>query len=410
MAEIVPFHGLRHDENVVGDLAKVIAPPYDVISPALQDELYARSPYNVVRVELGKDEPGDDPVDNKYQRAKRTLDEWTENGAQRVDYAPAFYLYDQFFPFRGRRMRRRGVFCALRLYEWGRGVVRPHEQTFSAPKVDRLRLLRVTRTNTSPVFALYDDANSRVGHLLEVAIAHGPAQLVADVRDGEERHLLFRLDDAFAAKKLAEAFSEKRLYVADGHHRYETALEYWREQQRAGRIEVENDTPTYVLAYLVAMRDPGLVVLPTHRVLRGGEAAIDAALERGFARAPVDAAALEERQPSIAIVRDGRVEALEPRAAAELEKLPPAWRDLPVAQAEELLVRPARDAGAEVSYTHDTAAALDAARQGATSVLLRAVAPETIQRVADAWERLPQKTTYFYPKVPTGLVMRPLGA
>jgi uncharacterized protein (DUF1015 family) len=229
-----------------------------------------------------------------------------------------------------------------------------------------------------------------------------------DARSGEERHLLFRLDDAFAARKLAEAFAEKRLYIADGHHRYETALEYWREQQKAGRLEVENDTPTYVLAYLVAMQDPGLIILPTHRIVRGAEQAIETAL-RAFGRHTVDAGALEDQQPGIAIARDSRIEALEPASAADLERLPPTWRELPVAQAEELLVRPAREAGAEVTYTHDTAAALEAAHAGAVSVLLRAVTPQTIQRVADAWERLPQKTTYFYPKVPTGLVLRPLG-
>lgn len=410
MAEIIPFHGLRFDENVVGDLANVIAPPYDVIPPALQDELHARSPYNVVRVELGKETPSDDPVNSKYQRAKQALEDWIAKGALRVDYARSFYLHDHHFPYRGRRMRRRGVFVALRLYEWGRGVVRPHEQTFSGPKLDRLRLLRVTRTNTSPVFAMYEDAGHAVGRLLEDAISHGPAQLVADVRQGEERHLLFRMDDTYATRRLTAAFAPVRLYIADGHHRYETALEYWKEEQRAGRLEVENDTPTYVFAYLVAMDDPGLLILPTHRVVRGGSEAIARALERAFARHPVDAGALEDRQPPIAVARDGRLEAIEPSAAADLERLPPTWRDLPVAQAEELLVKPARDAGAEVTYTHETAAALEAARSGATSVLLRPVSAETIQRVADAWERLPQKTTYFYPKVPTGLVLRPLGA
>ena len=409
MAEIIPFHGLRYDASVVGDLANVIAPPYDVISPALQDELYARSPFNVVRVEFGKDEPGDNPVENRYQRAKRALDEWTERGALRVDYARSFYLHDHYFPFRGHRVRRRGFFCALRLYEWGRGLVRPHEETFAAPKLDRLRLLRVTRTNASAVLALYDDPDAAAARFLDDAIAHGPAELVADVRAGEERHLVLRMDDVFATGKLAAAFAEKRLYIADGHHRYETALDYWREQQRAGRIEVENDTPTYVLAYLVAMQDPGLVILPTHRVLRGAEQAVATALDRAFAARPVEAGALEEMAPPIAVAHAGRVDVLEPRSAADLERLPQAWRELPVAQADELLVKPALAAGADVTYTHDTDAALAAATAGAVSVLLRAVTPETIRRVADAWERLPQKTSYFYPKVPTGLVMRPLG-
>ncbi len=409
MAEIAPFHGLRYDEKVVGDLANVIAPPYDVIPPALQDELHRRSPYNVVRVELGQEEPSDNPVENKYERAKRAIGEWIESGALRIDHAAAFYPYDHYFPFRGERLRRRGLFCALRLYEWGRGVVRPHEQTFAKPKEDRLRLLRLTRVNASAVFLLYDDRDGAVADVLDDVMSHGPARMVADVRADEQRHLLWILDDRHANATLAKLFADKRLYIADGHHRYETALDYWRDEMKAGRVEVENDTPAYVFAYLVSMRDPGLRILPTHRVVRGAEGAIEDAIRAHFDAAPIDAGALENQQPGLAISRDGRLDALAARSDAPLDALPESWRQLPVAQAEELLIRPARDQGAEVSYTHETDAVLAAAREGATGVLLRAVEPETLQRVADAWERLPQKTTYFHPKVPTGLVMRPLG-
>ena len=410
MADVVSFHGLRYDEKVVGDLANVIAPPYDVISAVQQQELYARNPFNVVRVELTKGEAGDDEIHNRYERAKRTLEEWTERAALRTDYAPALYLHDHHFPFRGRRLRRRGFFAALRLYDWGRGVVRPHEQTFAGPKQDRLWLLRATRTNISAVFTLYDDADGRVRGFLEDAIARGPAELVADVRQGEERHLLFRMGDRFATRRIVEAFTDKRLYIADGHHRYETARDYFHEQQQAGRIEVDNDTSAYVLTYFAAMQDDGLLILPTHRVIRGGGDTVERAIQRSFARHPVDAGALEDHQPPLAVALDSQLAALEPAIGTGLESLPSIWRDLPVAQAEELIVRPAREAGAEISYTHELDDALAAAREGAISVLLRGVSAETIKRVADAWERLPQKTTYFYPKVPTGLVMRPLGA
>src|ERR671935_1343298 len=202
MAEIVPFHGLRYDESVVGDLASVVAPPYDVISPTQQDGLYAKNRFNVVRIELPKAESGDDELHNRYERAKRTLDDWIERGALHIDNADAIYLYDHFFPFRGKRLRRRGFFAALRLYDWRRGVVRPHEQTFAGPKQDRLWLFRATRTNVSPVFTLFDDADGRVRAYLEEAIAHGPAELVADVRQGEERHQLFRVEDRSATRRI----------------------------------------------------------------------------------------------------------------------------------------------------------------------------------------------------------------
>src|SRR5919201_1141419 len=312
MADIIPFHGLRYDERIVGGLANVIAPPYDVISPAQQDELHARSPYNVVRLELAKSEPSDDEINNRYERAKRTLAEWTETGALRVDNAPAFYLYDHHFPYRGRRMRRRGFFGALRLYDWGRGIVRPHEQTFAGPKQDRLWLLRATRANVSPVFTLFDDADGRVRAYLEEAIAHGPAELVADVRQGEERHQLFRVEDRSATRRIVDAFAERRLYIADGHHRYEKARDYFREQQQAGRIEVDNDTSAYVLTYFAAMQDDGLLILPTHRVIRGGTEAVERALARSFARHPVDAGAIEDQQPPITVALDSQLAAVEP--------------------------------------------------------------------------------------------------
>jgi uncharacterized protein (DUF1015 family) len=205
-------------------------------------------------------------------------------------------------------------------------------------------------------------------------------------------------------------FADKRLYIADGHHRYETARDYFKEQQQAGRIDVDNDTAAFVLTYFAAIQDDGLVILPTHRVIRGGGDVVERALERSFARHAIDAGAIEDQQPPVAVALDSQLASLEPTDSATLQRLPTAWRDLPVAQVEELLVKPAREAGAEITYTHDLEDALAAAKSGAVSVLLRAVTAETIKRVADEWERLPQKTTYFYPKVPTGLVMRPLGA
>jgi uncharacterized protein (DUF1015 family) len=410
VAEIVPFHGLRFDESVVGDIGSALSPPFDVIAPTEQEDLYRRSQYNVVRLELPKDEPGDNPAQNKYQRAKAVLDQWQESGALKVDYAPSFYLHDHHFVLDGRRLRRRGFFGALRLYEWGRGVVRPHEQTFSGPKVDRLRLLRLTRVNTSAIFLLVDDAEGRIARALDDAMAHGPARLVADARLGDERHLLFQMDDRFANDRLASLFADKRLYIADGHHRYETALEYWREETKAGRVEVENDTSCYVLSYFVATQDPGLRILPTHRVVRGADEALREAAEVAFHSNQIDAGGIEDQQPPIAVAHDGKIEALTLRPDTPLETLPESWRGLPVAEADEFLLKPARERGAEITYTHDAGAALQAAREGATSVLVRPVDAATLLRVADAWQRLPQKTTYFYPKVPTGLVMRPLGA
>ncbi len=409
MAEIVPFHGLRYDEAKAGPLAGLICPPYDVISDEERERLYARSERNFVRIEHGKPEPGDDPVDNRYARAKASIEDWTEKGVLRYDASPAFYLYDHSFELGGQRIRRRGFLGALRLYQLERGIVRPHEQTTPKDKTDRLRLLRITRVNTSPIFGLYEDPSGQVAEMLEGWIAHGPAHLVAEARVGNERHLVWALDGRPPIAALQAALKDARIYLADGHHRYEVALEYLREENEADRIELPEDTPNHVLAYLCALDDPGLRILPTHRVLAGANAAIDEAVARSFDASPVDEGALADVQPGIVLVRDGTFMRLEPRAGTDLSGVPASWRTLPVAQAEALIVEPARTAGAAVTYEHDTDKAIAAAKNGASAILLRAVDAMTLKEVADAWQGLPAKTTYFYPRVPAGLVARPLG-
>ena len=407
MAEVTPFHGLRYDEAKSGPLAKVICPPYDVISDALRDELYGRSPHNLVRVELGSPD-GDAAVSDRYTRAKGHLDDWTTNGVLRHDHTRAFYLSDHYFELGGERLRRRGIFVALRLYQEGRGIVRPHERTFPKPKADRLALLRATRTNTSPVFGMVADPKAELAKSLERWMAHGPARLVADAHLEKERHLLWALDDPAAARKLASLLHDERIYMADGHHRYETGLAYLREEQEAKRLELDEDTPNYILAYLCTLDDPGLRILPTHRILRGARDAIDAAITRSFNMRPVEPGDLDLQSAGLVHVRDGAMRALSLRRGQDAA-LPEAWRPLPVAHAE-LILGPAREAGAEITYEHDTARAIEAAAiGGADAILVAPVSSRELQRVADAWEKLPEKTTYFYPKVPAGLVLRPLG-
>jgi len=409
VAEIVPFHGLRFDESKAGPLADLVCPPYDVIGEQQREELYARSEHNFVRIEHGKDALGDDPVDNKYSRARALLDRWTETGVMRHDAMPAFYLYDHYFELDGQRLRRRGFFGALRLYQMGRGIVRPHEQTTPKDKTDRLRLLRLTRVNASPIFGLFEDPRAKVADMLEEWMARGPARFVAEARIGDERHLLWALEDRKLAERLAAALRDARIYLADGHHRYEVGLEYLKEENEAKRIDFPEDTPNYVLAYLCALDDPGLRILPTHRVVRGANAALDEAVARSFEAAPIDKGGLADTQPGIVLVRDGVFTRLEPRPDVDLSHIAEAWRSLPIAQAEALLIEPTRSAGGTVMYEHDTDRAIAAAETGTSAVLVRAVDPMTLKKVADAWERLPAKTTYFYPKVPAGLVVRPLG-
>ena len=409
MADVVPFHGLRFDESKAGPLSDLVSPPYDVISDADREALYARSPYNVVRLEEGKEEPGDDAAKNKYSRAKASLEEWLAKGVLKVDTSPAFYLYDHYFVVGGQRVRRRGFLGALRLYQEGRGIVRPHERTFPKAKTDRLKLLRATRTNTSPVFGLYQDDKGEVAKALEAWMVRGPARLVADARVGDQRHLIWALDDKPLTQKLTAGLKDQRVYIADGHHRYETGLAYLKEEIDAVKIDFDEDSTHFTLAYLCALDDPGLRIFGTHRIIRGANAAIDELIPRSFDAQIVDRGVMTDTQPGIVAVRDGTFTVLTLKPDLDLAAMPESWRTLPVAQAEELLIEPARKLGAEVTYEHDLEKAIAEARAGVTTVLIRAVDAQTLKKVADSWERLPQKTTYFHPKVPAGLVLRPLG-
>ncbi|MDE3194195.1 MAG: DUF1015 domain-containing protein [Chloroflexota bacterium] len=409
MAEIVPFRGLRYDERKAGDLTALICPPYDVINDADREALLARSPYNFVRVEHAKSEPGDHEGQDKYTRARAAVEAWTTQGVLRRDTAPAFYVHDHYFELGGRQLRRRGFFGALRLYPLDAGVVLPHEQTIPKDKGDRLTLLRATRVNTSPIFGMFEDANGRVAAMLE-ELTSGEARRVGEARVGSERHVLSAIDGAAPAEELRGALRDARIYLADGHHRYEVALEYLNEETAAKRVHDADDAASFVLTYLCALDDPGLRILATHRIVSGARAAMDAAVVRSFDPAPVDRGALADTQPGIVLVRDGTFTRLEPKPSVDLAVLSEAWRSLPVAQAEALLIEPARRAGGDVRYEHDGDKAIDAAVGQADAVLIRAVDAMTLKKVADEGERLPPKTTYFYPKVPAGLVARPLEA
>ena len=220
---------------------------------------------------------------------------------------------------------------------------------------------------------------------------------------------MWALDDRPVAEKLTAALKDQRIYIADGHHRYETGLAYLKEEIDSVKIDFDEDSAHFTLAYLCALDDPGLRIFGTHRVVRGANAALDEIMPRNFDTAVISPGTFGDTRPGIVIVRNGTFTALTPKALLDLSAMPESWRTLPVAQAEELLIEPARKLGGEVTYEHDMDAAIAAAHDGATTVLLRAVEAETLKKVADSWERLPQKTTYFYPKVPAGLVLRPLG-
>jgi uncharacterized protein (DUF1015 family) len=430
MAQITPFAGLHYNTEKVA-LADVIAPPYDIIKGRMRSELIARSEYNVVRVELPE---GSD--DSKYDQAARLLQEWRESGVL-VEDSPIYYCYEQEFqvPGTGIRKKRRGVLGALRLEEFGQGV-QPHEHTLSGPKQDRLKLLRATRANISPIFGLYDDSDGWATALLNNVCLDPP---LVEATDSEGViHRLWRISDDETVNAVEASLENETLLIADGHHRYETALNYRNEciarAQAQGRDWTGAEPENHVLMMCVATMDEGLIVLPTHRLVKNaGESQIanlPAALAEFFTVEPLaeegSAALLQaiegEEKGRLGLRVKGHSYALRLKEDTEYSAALDAARSdaynaLDVSILHRLILERQLGIGAgelaageHVAYTIDAAEALRQVDSGEAQAafLLRATPVEQVQEVAAAGDKMPQKSTYFYPKLMTGLVLRPL--
>ncbi len=437
MADVRPLPGIRY--AAADNLAALVTPPYDVISPEAQERYYARDPHNIIRLELGRDEPGDDSLNNKYTRAATLFAEWRLEGVMRQD-APSLYVYEQSFSVADAERRRMGLLARVRLEPWDARVILPHERTMSKPKDDRLKLFHACAANLSPLMSLYDDPDQELGAVLNEATTGAPTADLAD--DAGERHRLWRLDDPALAEMVAAFFAPRQLYIADGHHRYETSLTY-RDEVRAQRKETFlDDAIDFVLMSLTAIEDSGLVVLPTHRILRDVAAqdlaALPEKLARHFSLAPLQDDAVEAwskklhaagaSAPSLILVTREHAwlatlndagRAAMAQVTVEGENPGEAWQALDVAVLQALIFGEALGvtpgdirAGDRVTYTRDAEAALAAVRGGTDgaglAALLNPTPPEAMRDVAQAGDRMPQKSTYFYPKLITGLVINPL--
>ncbi|HEY7065972.1 MAG TPA: DUF1015 domain-containing protein [Chloroflexota bacterium] len=422
MADVRGFRGVRYAPSRVGDLSQVVCPPYDVISATEAAALRAASPYNAIHLELPEPEPGDAPGATRYARAAATLGEWRAEGALARDAEPTLYAIEETFGWEGATHRRRGIMAAVGLADWDARVVLPHEHTLAGPKADRLELLRACATNFSPIFMLYPPQAEAEAALWGGLAATAP---LAEVRlpDGRVTRVWAAASGGAA---LQAALAQCPLYIADGHHRYETALRY-RDERRAGVAPSPTAGYEFVMTYLVSMDDAGLLVLPTHRCAPPGssdDAALDALLAERFVTDSQPLATAGDvpgvvaelvrrgaRGTALALYRAGTVTYLRPREdatrfmpAARL----PAWHALDVARLDSLLLRPllGPDAAERLTYTRDArevVAAVDAG-EAAFAVLMNATQPAQIAAVADVSERMPQKSTYFYPKLSSGLV------
>lgn len=418
MADIQPFRALRYGPQL--DLSKAISPPFDTISPELQKELYERSDYNAVRIELAED-----TGDGRYENAKHALHRYIGAGVLRRDAMPGYYLYQQTFDYGGQSFTRNLLFALLRMVPWDDGAVLPHEHTFPKHKADRLELMRSAHINASPVFLFYRDADGRIRDVLERGEGGQIPLAEFNALDGQH-HRLIRIDDPASIEEIESAFADETLYIADGHHRYETALNY-REEVKSARSEWTGAEPeNFALVGLVAVDDPGMLVLPTHRVIDAGDDWNDVRprLEALFTLESTDGATLEQtlaasKVPAFGLVTSGTGSyVMTVKDGAAVNALLPQdrsaeWRSLDYAVCDQVIIRHGlalseddmKD-GSKLWFTEDAAKAETQGRAGAAryAVVLNPVSAHRVLELADAGERMPQKSTFFYPKVPTGLV------
>ncbi|HEV2022813.1 MAG TPA: DUF1015 domain-containing protein [Terriglobales bacterium] len=428
MAEISPFRALRYDP-AAAPLAELLTQPYDKITPQMQERYYASSPYNFVRLVLGKRQEGDDETSNAYTRAADSYCEWRRQGILRADPEPAFYAYSQRFPMPGANgeRERTGFIALVQLEDYQSGVICRHERTLSAPKADRLKLLQATAAQFEPLFLLYSDPQRELEPRLNT---ERPPE--AEVRDEYGAlHRLSKVSNREEIEFIRDKMAEKKLLIADGHHRYETALEYRNlMRQRAGGAASDAASERVMVA-LFPMESEGLVILPTHRVVSGLENFHAEELVRGAQEYfEVNAAGtqMEARQvvallqaagkegPALAAVTSGGVFLLRARAGAAdrlLGDVSPRQRGLDVVLLHRILLEHVLGVSEKavreerhLAYLRDAAEAMARVQAGANvGFLMNPARIEQVRDVAFAGEVLPQKSTDFYPKLLSGLTI-----
>jgi len=401
MADVEPLHALHYDLSKVGGLQPVAAPPYDVIDAALRAQLLGRSPYNVVEIDLPQN--GSDP----YNHAASVLARWSNEGVIVRDETPALWALAQDYTGPDGQVRtRHGVFARVRVEEYGPGRIRPHERTHPGPKEDRLRLTRATRTNLSPIFSLYDDPANAAWGAVEPFTMGVPWGEVTDDEGTVNR--LWRVEDPQAIATFKETLKDTELLIADGHHRYETARVYQQEVPSAD----------HVLMCLVALQDTGLTVFPTHRLAIGltpqQKADLATSIERDWTTEP---------QPTLSIgyYANGTEQTLYLKdfaiADAALEGKPEPYRRLDTAVLEALILKGTLGMseddishfnGLNYARTPEEARAKVDSGEADAAFLMTGTPVERVRDVAAAGENMPPKSTFFYPKVLTGMVFNPL--
>jgi uncharacterized protein (DUF1015 family) len=433
MADIRAFRAYRYDLGRVGALSDVVAPPYDVIDPALQERLYDRSSYNVIRLILNREEPGDNETDNRYTRAARSLRDWQQDGIVVQDSARSLYVYHQEFAAEGQRYTRRGFLARCRLEPFGQGKIYAHEETMAGPKADRLRLFRATAMNLSPVFGLYPDPAGSLQAQLDEVVRRAPPLEATDHLGVVSR--LWPVTDQQVVSAVTGQMGPKPVFIADGHHRYETGLRYLEERREAGEVRDTEAAPSFILMMLVGMSDPGLIILPTHRLVSGlpnlNAEQLRALLKEQFvletagpgeqgAHAAWEMVQADGGQELLGFgtVADGIWQTARFQKPETMTRLAaehsPAWRGLAVSILHVLvldhLIPVQLGCHPTCCYVHLLREVTDsaAAKECQLAVLVPPATMAHVEQIAGNLEKMPPKSTYFYPKLLSGLVLNSL--
>jgi uncharacterized protein (DUF1015 family) len=440
MAKIAPFRGIIYNEGKAGTIDALVCPPYDIISPAEQQELYRKSPYNVIRLEYGLTSPADGDGDNRYTRASLLLEEWlrTDILQQRTD--PVLYVYEMEYQAGNAAKKLRGIICLVRIEDYDSGIVKPHETTLSGPKTDRLNLLRACKASFSQIFSLFSDPHDSVANTLakvtrkpEMEIRHSDGVI----------HRLWTLSDGDCIDATIRELADKPIFIADGHHRYDTALKYRNEQRMVSGQVTGDEGFNYVAMFLTRLEDPGLTILPAHRALFNltdfEPRRFEDDLNRYFNIERIDFDKRSEskdlqtvldtmaHRADHAHVFGMRVKdeqsyyLLNLRNEADMDTLLPdksrAYRRLDVSILHHLIIdkllgikMDTHKMGLNIEYIKEAQEADKRVHDNAAEVVffMNPTKVREVQEVAAAGERMPQKATYFYPKLLTGLVMHKL--
>ena len=442
MCDVRSFHGLRYNLQQVRDLSSIITPPYDVISSTERLSYYRKSPYNIIRLEYGEEKPSDSAENNKYTRAAAILDDWMKAGILIREEQPALYIVEHNFPYQDTLKKRLGLLARVRLEELNnQGNIRPHEKTTKEPAIDRLNLLRACRANISPIIGLVRTRKGEMVKLLR-GLTKGEPDFSATDSYGVN-YRVWVITYQAAMEKLSQTFADRVIYIADGHHRYETALRY-RDEQRAARNSYTGDESfNFVMMSLMDSHDPGLVMLPTHRLVKGIEPIKLAQLEQMLSPYfSVDS--LLPSLPTLSETIQSWLHKLETEGKrgnilglyglhekklcllrlkrnADLKKAIPTeelslWKKLDVALLQQIVLRDALSIDTleketkHLEFTRDALEAVSKVDSGEYQMafLINPTRVLAVLEAADYGKRLPQKSTYFYPKTPAGLVINPV--